>query len=43
MVKVQVDAWYMLILGWDTYLVMVCGDVGTCLVEVCVDDVENMV
>jgi hypothetical protein len=32
--------WY---LDWDTYLVMVCGDVGTWLVEACVGDVEHMV
>jgi len=35
-IVVQVDAWYRLVHGWDTYLVMVCGDVGSCLVEACV-------
>jgi hypothetical protein len=39
----MIDAWYRLVLGCDTYLVMVCGDVGTCLVEACVGDVEHMV
>jgi hypothetical protein len=32
------DAWYMF--GTWTYLV---GDIGACLVEACVGDVENMV
>jgi hypothetical protein len=42
-VEVQVDAWYRLVIGSNTYLVMVCGDLDSCLVEACVCDVEHMV
>jgi hypothetical protein len=39
----MVDAWYSLVLGLYTYILMVCGDIGTCLVEACVGVVEHMI